>query len=227
MTRTSRRSDSAATSRFGAACCGRRTISSRDAHVSLLSQGGAIDTQQFAVEIAGAIVNAGILAKRGLGTLTLSGNSAHQGTHVSRARSPCSATTRAACGCGRGATLAGTGTVGSVDASLGTISPGVNGPGELHAGDVQMSPSHALAIELNGVKPGSQHDRLVATGSVSLNGANLALVPGGPMPAGATFTIVTHANGTFAGLPDGAIIVTAFGKFRIPTPEVRRRPTSS
>ncbi len=51
-------------------------------HVSLLSQGGTIDTQQFAVEIAGATVNAGILAKRGYGTLTLSGHSAHQSTHV-------------------------------------------------------------------------------------------------------------------------------------------------
>ena len=34
-------------------------------HVSLLSQGGTIDTQQFAVEIAGATVNDGSLAKRG------------------------------------------------------------------------------------------------------------------------------------------------------------------
>jgi hypothetical protein len=116
---------------------------------------------------------------------------------------------------GRATTLTGTGTVASVDAALGTISPGVNGPGELHAGDVQMSASHAFVVEINGVKPGSQYDRLVATGSVSLNGANLALVPGGPMPAGAKFTIVTNANGTFAGLPEGAVIVTAFGKFRI------------
>lgn len=188
-------------------------FTSRD--VSLLSQGGAIDTQQFVVEIAGAMVNAGILAKRGLGTLTLSGNSAHQSTHVVQGTLAVLGNHTGSVRVGRGATLAGTGTVGSVDASLGMISPGVNGPGELHAADVQMSPSHALAVELNGVKPGSQYDRLVATGNVSLNGANLVLVPGGPMPAGARFTIVTHAIGTFAGLPDGAIIVTAFGKFRI------------
>jgi YVTN family beta-propeller protein len=184
-------------------------------HVSLLSQGGTIDTQQFAVEIAGATVNAGILAKRGLGTLTLSGNSEHQSTHVLQGTLAVLGTHTGSVRVGRATTLAGTGTVASVDATLGTISPGVNAPGELHAGDIQMSPSHTLAVEINGVKPGSQYDRLVSTGSVSLNGANLVLVPGGPMPPGAKFSIVTNANGTFAGLPDGAIIVTAFGKFRI------------
>jgi YVTN family beta-propeller protein/autotransporter-associated beta strand protein len=184
-------------------------------HVSLLSQGGTIDTQQFAVEIAGTTVNNGILTKRGPGTLTLSGNSAHQSTHVLQGTLAVLGDHIGTVRVGRAATLAGTGTVAFVDASLGTISPGVNAPGELHAGDVLMSPSHTLVVEINGVKPGSQYDWLVATGSVSLNGANLALVPGGPMPTGAKFTIVTNANGTFAGLPDGAIIVTAFGKFRI------------
>ncbi len=78
------------------------------------------------------------------------------------------------------------------------------------------------------MKPGSVRRPACRDRQCPLNGANLALVPGGPMPTGATFTIVTHANGTFAGLPEGAVIVTAFGKFRISsTPEVRRTPTSS
>ena len=152
-------------------------------HVSLLSQGGTIDTQQFAVEIAGATINAGILAKRGAGTLTLSGSSAHQEHATSRrARSPCSATTRAACGWAgpprsRARARSGPSTrpASPARASTGRVSR--------HAGDVQMSPSHALVVEINGVKPGSQDDRLVATGSVSLNGANRRLC------------LVAHAHG--------------------------------
>jgi hypothetical protein len=112
---------------------------------------------------------------------------------------------------GTAGTLAGTGKIVYVDA----ISPGVKAPGDLYVGDVQMSPSHTLVVEVNGVTPGLEYDRLIASGSVSLNGANLMLVPGAPMPQGSTFTIVTNANGTFAGLPDGATILTAFGKFRI------------
>jgi CHASE3 domain sensor protein len=97
----------------------------------------------------------------------------------------------------------------------GNSSPGVKAPGDLYVGDVQMSPSHTLVVEVNGVTPGLEYDRLIASSSVSLNGANLMLVPGAPMPQGSTFTIVTNASGTFAGLPDGATILTAFGKFRI------------
>jgi hypothetical protein len=95
-------------------------------------------------------------------------------------------------------TLAGTGTVVSVDASQGTIRPGVNAPGDLYVDDVQMSTSHTLVMELNGAIPGLQYDRLIASGSVSLNGATLVLMPGAMMPKGATFTIVTNATGTFA-----------------------------
>ena len=184
-------------------------------HVSLLTQGGTIDTQQFSVAIAGETVNDGTLIKRGVGTLTLSGNGVHASTHVLQGTLYVLGTHNGSVRLGTAGTLAGTGTVGLVDANQGVISPGVKGPGDLYAGDVQMSPSHTLVVEINGVTPGLEYDRLIASGSVSLNGANLMLVPGAAMPQGSTFTIVTNANGTFAGLPDGATIVTAFGNFRI------------
>jgi YVTN family beta-propeller protein len=184
--------------------------------VSLLMQGGTIDTQQFQVEIAGSIVNDGVLAKRGAGTLTLGGTSSHPSTHVFEGTLAVTGTHIGSVRLGSSAaTLAGTGTITLVDASQGVISPGVNGPGELYAGGVVMSPSHSLVVELNGVIPGIEYDRLVATGAVAINGATLVVKPGAIMPKGATFTIVTNANGTFAGLPDGAIIVTVLGKFRI------------
>jgi YVTN family beta-propeller protein len=185
-------------------------------NVSLLTQGGTIDTQHFQVEVAGAVVNDGILAKRGKGTLTLSGTSSHPSTHVFEGTLSVTGThigsVRLA---STASTLAGTGTITLVDASQGVISPGLNGPGELFAGGVVMSPSHSLVIELSGVTPGVQYDRLVSTGAVAINGATLVLKLGAIMPKGAKFTIVTNANGTFTGLPEGAIIVTVLGKFRI------------
>jgi YVTN family beta-propeller protein len=184
-------------------------------HVSVLTPGGTIDTQQFQVQIAGSTVNDGTLDKRGTGTLTLSGNGVHASTHVLQGTLSVLGTHNGSVRLGTAGTLAGTGTAVYVDASQGTISPGVNAPGDLYAGDVQMSSSHTLIVEINGVTPGLEYDRLIASGSVSLNGATLTLVPGAPMPKGTTFTIVTNANGTFAGLPEGAILTTVLGKFRI------------
>jgi YVTN family beta-propeller protein/autotransporter-associated beta strand protein len=183
-------------------------------HVSLLTQGGTIDTQHFTVQIAGETVNDGTLVKRGTGTLTLSGNGMHKNTDVPQGTLSVLGTHNGSVRLGTAGTLAGTGTVVSVNASYGAISPGTNAPGDLYAGNVQMSPSHTLIIEINGVTPGLQYDRLIAN-SVSLKGATLMLVPGAFMPKGSAFTIVTNANGTFAGLPEGALISTIFGKFRI------------
>jgi YVTN family beta-propeller protein len=184
-------------------------------HLSLLPQGGTIDTQNFTVEVAGSTVNDGTLMKRGTGTLRLTGNITHPSTHALQGTLAVLGTHLGSVRIATDGTLAGTGTVVYVDASRGTISPGVDAPGDLYAGDVVMSTSHTLVMEINGVTPGSQYDRLIASGSVSINGATLKVVAGGAVPKGATFTIVTNANGQFAGLPEGAIITTVLGKFRI------------
>ncbi len=73
--------------------------------------------------------------------------------------------------------------------------------------------SHTVSV----IETGTQS--VIATIALGANsipsGVSVTLVPGAPMPQGSTFTIVTNANGTFAALPDGATILTAFGKFRI------------
>jgi YVTN family beta-propeller protein len=183
-------------------------------HVSLLGKEDFLDTQSFNVEIAGNIVNDGSLVKRGAGTLSLSGSSSHPHTRIEEGRLTVGWSHTGSIRIESAGTLAGTGVVGDVDAMQGTISPGVNGPGELQAGNVQMGPGHVLVVEINGVTPGLEHDRLV-TSTVSLGDATLVLQPNGSMPPGAIFTIVTNATGTFAGLPEGAVIQTAFGAFHI------------
>jgi YVTN family beta-propeller protein len=183
--------------------------------VSLLSKGGILDTQSFTVEIAADTVNDGTLVKRGAGTLWLGGKSTHPLTRLDEGRLIVAGTHTGSIHVAFAGILAGTGVVGDVDATEGIISPGVNGPGELHAGNVQMGTGHVLVVEINGVTPGLEYDRLVTSGGVSLGDATLALQPNGSMPSGAMFTIVTNATGTFAGLPEGAVIQTAFGAFGI------------
>lgn len=185
-------------------------------NVSLLTQGGILDTQAFGVELAGAIVNDGTLQKRGVGTLTLSGASTHPSTQAGEGTLVVTGTHAGSIAIGLSATLAGTGTVGDVDATQGgAISPGFKGPGELHAANVQMGPQHSLIIQLDGLTPGVDYDRLVVSGTAVLHDATLVLKPSVSFPQGSTFTIVTNAITTFAGLPEGAVIVTPFGNFSI------------
>ena len=92
----------------------------------------------------------------------------------------------------------------TIDAG-GAIAPGAS-PGILSATNVTFSASSLLSIELNGTTAGTQYDRLNASGTTTLNSATLSVTLGFSAPAGTTFTIVTNAAGTFAGLPQGATI---------------------
>jgi len=64
--------------------------------------------------------------------------------------------------------------------------------------------------ELNGPVPGSSYDQLQVNGGVNLNGATLNLQPGFSATPGTAFLILVNegsnpVQGTFAGLPEGAI----------------------
>jgi YVTN family beta-propeller protein/autotransporter-associated beta strand protein len=175
-------------------------------NVSLLANHGAIDTHGFNATISGDVVNGGALTKTGAGTLTLAGAATHgggtillQGTLIVNGSHLSAITVQ-------NATLGGNGAVGIVNvAALGTISPGVGGPGILHAGDVVLNGS-AFVAQINGPVAGTGYDRLEVSGTATLNNPTLTVQPGYVPAPGAVFTILTHATGTFAGLPDNAII---------------------
>jgi len=87
----------------------------------------------------------------------------------------------------------------------GSLAPG-NSPGAMNfAGDVVVGSLAEVEIELGGVIPGAQHDRLTITGAVNLEGT-LDLVPLAPYTDPAArgtagdFTIITAGarNGTFS-----------------------------
>ncbi len=118
--------------------------------------------------------------------------------------------------------LTGTGTLGSVNYYGGEIDPGAGGPGVLAVngyldiGARALTPkSCVLHIDLANVLGQVAADRLDVQGDVLLRIPVLALAPapGFVPPAGVRVPIITYtgagpAGGTFAGLPEGAVVQT-------------------
>jgi len=164
------------------------------------------------------------LTKEGAGSQILSGNNTYtgsttiaQGTLVVDGNISTSSLTTVA----SGASLAGSGTVGSLTiASGGTLAPGV-GPGGLDiAGDYTQQGS--LALEIHGLAADTQHDQLV----VARSGGNATVTLAGTLGVsfGGTYTpaegdlvfLVTNdgndaVGGTFAGFPQDAVVARSGG----------------
>ena len=111
-----------------------------------------------------------------------------------------------------GATLGGSGTVGTIAAS-GNISPGTS-PGILTSSNVTFTSSGNFTVELTGPNPGvGGYDQLNVTGTASLANATLNVIPAftTPVAIGQKFIIINNdlsdaITGTFNGLAEGATI---------------------
>jgi fibronectin-binding autotransporter adhesin len=119
-----------------------------------------------------------------------------------------------------GATLGGSGTVGTIIAS-GIISPGTS-PGLLTSSNVTFAASGTLTVDLNGVTPGVGYDQLNVRGTNSLANATLVVNPAPALPAniGDQFIILNNdgadsITGTFNGLANGAQFSAGGYTFRI------------
>jgi fibronectin-binding autotransporter adhesin len=114
-----------------------------------------------------------------------------------------------------GGSLTGNGTVAATVANRATVSPGQS-PGTLTIdGDYVQSPDGALDIQLGGTAPGTQYDRLLVSGSVTLDGTlnvtttnGFLAAPGnafeiltfGSRPGGSTFAVTNGLTGSGATL---------------------------
>jgi PKD repeat protein len=104
----------------------------------------------------------------------------------------------------QGGTLGGIGTVApELRSTGGTIAPG-NSPGILFVtGPVNLDPTARVAIEINGATPGTEHDRIQASGAVSVNGT-LAITKGASYDPslGQIFDVITGSSrtGNFSGV---------------------------
>ena len=166
----------------------------------------------------------GALTKTGTGTLTLSAANSYTGATivnngtliVSGNISTSSMTTVQT-----GASLGGSGTVGSLTVNSGAfLNPG-NSPGILSV-DGDYTQAGTLTMEITGLIAGNQHDqlnvdRVSGDGSVSLSGSLVAAFSGGSYANGNLIFILLNdasdaISGTFSGFAQDAI-VTHYGGF--------------
>ncbi|MCI0534478.1 MAG: VPDSG-CTERM sorting domain-containing protein [Verrucomicrobiales bacterium] len=92
--------------------------------------------------------------------------------------------------------------------------------GILRTGDLSLAPGSSLEIELSGPVVGIEYDQIDVTGTVSLNDAILSLTLGFTPTSGTQFTIIKNdlsdpVDGTFSGLPDGAVFTVSAEPFQI------------
>ncbi len=172
---------------------------------------------------SGFLIGGGAIRKNGVGTLyvlqnlTLDGpTTVNGGTLLMDGRMSNSVVTVNA-----GATLRGTGKVGGLTVnSGGTVSPGQTSPDILDSlGDVALNAGSTFNVRLNGTNVGLNYDQLKVKGAVTLGGT-LNVTAGFVAAVGDTFTIIENDGtddtvGTFAGLPEGAILMINGRPFEI------------
>ncbi|QJR11376.1 hypothetical protein DSM104443_02451 [Usitatibacter rugosus] len=168
-----------------------------------------------ALTMANVFQSSGTIVKSGAGTLTLSGASPFNGP-VNVQAGVLSLTGSIAGTITNNARLMGTGSAAAVNSS-GSFAPGLS-PGLFTVDSLNLA-AGTLEVEISGLAAGTQYDQVRANIGASVGGAlNVAL---GYAPAtGDVFRIVDNLGpsataGTFAGLPEGAIVTAGASKFRI------------
>jgi hypothetical protein len=113
-----------------------------------------------------------------------------------------------------GGTITGAVTFITFNGGANSLRPGsAAAPGRLSTGNLTLNAGTTLYARLNGTTPGTGHDQVAVTGTVSLGDAVLSLTLGGGYTpaAGDKLFILTKdgtdpIQGTFAGLPEGATL---------------------
>lgn len=101
----------------------------------------------------------------------------------------------------QGGTLQGDGIVQAAVISAATVAPGMSTGILTFSGNYAQSADGVLAIEIGGTTPGPGHDRLVVSGTATLDGTiSTAFVNGFVPTIGQTFTVMTYSSriGDFA-----------------------------
>lgn len=173
------------------------------------------DNVLFARTISGGVA----VNKLGAGSLTLSGANTHTttvvqaGTLLVNGAQPTSGVVL------QGGVLGGTGVLGQLSATGGTVAPGVS-PGLITVATATFNAATTFFVELNGPVAGTGYDQLAVLGGVTLGNATLAGSTGAVHAAGAQFVVIDKqspgaVSGTFNGLPEGATVGIGGQTFRI------------
>ena len=170
--------------------------------VSFGANGGTIDTGANTLVLSGVLSGGGALTKIGSGQLSLSGVNTYTGaTTVSAGMLFLDNSSASATSVGVNGTIAGTGTIRGNLANGGRLSPGAS-PGTITVnGNFTQTATGTYAAE---IASATSFDKLVVTGTASLNGALAVTGLNGFVPGvGQSFTILTAGGGvtgTFASV---------------------------
>jgi uncharacterized repeat protein (TIGR01451 family) len=165
------------------------------------------------------------LTKAGAGTLILSGTNSYTGTTTINAGTLLvnGSQTGSAVSVQSGATLGGTGTVGTVTAvSGGHVAPGAGAglPGILTATALSLPSGSTFNVALNGTTAGSGYSQLSSSGTINITGSTLNVSLGFTPAIGNSFTIIKNTGssaivGTFNGLKQNGTFTQNGMVFRI------------
>jgi len=186
-----------------------------------LGSGGTLTIQGGSTTFSGPFTGTGSVVHSG-GTLTLQGVSTYSGTYTNsggttllKAGTLPVPFTQSAGSFG----LSSGGTVGATTINGGTFAPGNGGTGIGNTGNLALAAGATYAQVINGTGP-SSFGNVHVTGTVNLGGSTFTLSgTGAGVAAGSTFTIIDNDGvdpvvGTFAGLPNGAVIPVGPGGFK-------------
>jgi autotransporter-associated beta strand protein len=169
----------------------------------------------ISAEWAGQMTGAGGLVKSGTGTLTLSNasNTYTGTTTVSAGTLLINGNTSSSLMNVTGGTLGGSGTVGGITATNGSVAPGSSDglAGLLISnGNVSFNSGTTFNVDIGGAKPGVQYDQLGVAGTVNLGAgvANLSgsLINGFTPTPGQQFTIIESTGGITGTFAQGSSI---------------------
>ena len=177
--------------------------------------------------LSGSLGGAAGLTLTGGGTLALSAANTYSGpTAVNAGALRVDGSIPGAVNLAPGTTLSGIGATGAVTSAGATILPGNAAPGTLQVASAVIDAASTFSARLDGNTPGdgpNHYDRLSTPGGVTLDNAMLSLsLGGGYTPtAGDALVLIDNTgadpvDGTFNGLPEGALLTLGAGKtFRI------------
>ncbi len=149
------------------------------------------------------------LTKSGAGTLTLSGTSTYSGaTNVYDGEMSVTGSIASSAITVSGGILTGTGSMGAVAVSGGTLSPGVGGVGTIDTGNLSLEEGSGYSVDL----VDGASDKTNVIGTVSLGDASLIVNSTRAANEGDVLVLIQNdgtdaVSGTFADLPEGAEVV--------------------